>query len=499
MLGASAALGHKLRSGITATPVRTEKVRTVIIGAGVSGLSAARQLHRQGHSDFILLDLEAEAGGNAAAGHNELSAYPLGAHYIPIPNNDLSEYLGFLQECGVLTGYTADGLPEYREEFLCFDPEERLYINGRWQEGLVPDYGLSPKDRSQVQRFLERMEGFRKAAGRDGKEAFTLPVDRSSKDEIYTALDGLTMKAWMEQEGFTAPALHWYVDYCTRDDYGTVHAEASAWAGIHYFASRKGRAANAGSDDVLTWPEGNQWLVRRLSEALPAGTVRNRSLAYRLVPGPVVTVDVWDDARKETYRIEAGGVVLALPLMAGSRLLQDPERIARVHREVRYAPWMVAGLRVKPLEERSGAPMSWDNVIYGSAGLGYVSARHQLLGQHAGPYNLSYYLPLTGLEPAQERTQALRRSHAEWSELILQDLQKVHPNIRSAIEEINIQVWGHAMAQPVPGRIHGPSRKALAQTSHPNLFYAHTDCAGISLFEEAFYQGIAAANGILNL
>lgn len=31
--------------------------------------------------------------------------------------------------------------------------------------------------------------------------------------------------------------------------------ETSAWAGIHYFASRNGRGANTESQDVITWPE----------------------------------------------------------------------------------------------------------------------------------------------------------------------------------------------------------------------------------------------------
>ena len=46
----------------------------------------------------------------------------------------------------------------------------------------------------------------------------------------------------------------------------------------------------------------------------------------------------------------------------------------------RYSPWLVANLHIeRALHDRPGAPPSWDNVLYGSAGLGYVDARHQLL------------------------------------------------------------------------------------------------------------------------
>jgi hypothetical protein len=81
--GAGHALGHLLRTpGKIPPPSRTETADTVIIGGGVSGLAARRELHRlaPGHRT-LLLELEADTGGNAAAGHNGRTAYPWGAHY----------------------------------------------------------------------------------------------------------------------------------------------------------------------------------------------------------------------------------------------------------------------------------------------------------------------------------------------------------------------------------------------------------------------------------
>jgi hypothetical protein len=40
--------------------------------------------------------------------------------------------------------------------------------------------------------------------------------------------------------------------------------------GIHYFASRDALARDADGDDVLTWPEGNGWLVHKLRDRLAA-------------------------------------------------------------------------------------------------------------------------------------------------------------------------------------------------------------------------------------
>src|SRR3954471_20768111 len=95
IVGASAAIGHLLRDRKFDQPVEISQKEVVIVGGGVSGLSAARWLNKSGVADFAIIDLEKNMGGNAANGHNEISAFPWGAHYIPTPNNDLTEYLSF--------------------------------------------------------------------------------------------------------------------------------------------------------------------------------------------------------------------------------------------------------------------------------------------------------------------------------------------------------------------------------------------------------------------
>jgi hypothetical protein len=158
---------------------------------------------------------------------------------------------------------------------------------------------------------------------------------------------------------------------------------------------------------------------------------------------------------------------------------------------------MVANLTVGPLEERSGAPLSWDNVLYDSESLGYVEATHQHIQQLKEKKVLTYYWPLTSDDPSAERMKALQRSHEEWVGLIFNDLRKVHPNIEEQTERVDIMLWGHAMAQPRPGWMHGGVRQMLQASFNDRIHFAHTDLAGISIFEEGFYQGIGAANKIL--
>ncbi|HEY0678150.1 MAG TPA: FAD-dependent oxidoreductase, partial [Chitinophagaceae bacterium] len=265
IVGTSSEVGHKLRNGNFDEPVRISKHQVVIIGAGISGLTAAYYLKKNGISDFVLLDLEKVPGGNSRHDENQVSSYPWGAHYIPIANNDLTEYIDFLKECNAITGFDENGQPVYNEEFLCFDPEERLYINGKWQDGIIPQFGVPDDDKKQIERFLQLVDTYRLKKGKDGKDAFAIPVDKSSKDPEFTILDSITMEQWMQKQGFISDYLHWYVNYCTRDDFGTRHKDISAWMGIHYFASRKGSAANASYHNILTWPEGNGFLVKELN------------------------------------------------------------------------------------------------------------------------------------------------------------------------------------------------------------------------------------------
>lgn len=498
IVGASASVGHLMRDKHFTEPTIFEQKEVVIIGGGISGLSAARQLSKNGVQDFMVLDLESKMGGNAAYGQNEVSAYPWGAHYIPIPNNDLTEYKDFLFECNVITSYHSTGLPIYNEYYLCFDPQDRLYINGSWQEGLVPVNGVPENDKKQMERFFALMEDFRHCKGKDGKDAFAIPVDKSSSDEMFTMLDNKTMKEWMLENGFISGYLQWYINYCTRDDFGTPFDKISAWAGIHYFASRKGKGENAEYSDVLTWPAGNGWLVQQLEKDVKRNLRPNALVVGVQAEKDNIIVDYLDTASHQLVRLYAKQCIMAVPQFVASRLLKDNIRQEKAHQNLKYVPWMVANLRVNEMEERSGAPLSWDNVIYDSDSLGYVVANHQLVQQKIPKKTFTYYLPLTQDTVVEARKKAQQKSHEEWVNLIVADLKKVHPDIEDKTQEIDIMLWGHGMVQPLPGIVHGNIRKELSASINNKIHFAHTDLAGISIFEEGFYQGLNAAKKVIN-
>ncbi|NTV93966.1 MAG: NAD(P)-binding protein [Thiobacillus sp.] len=494
LLGADATLGHRLRTGDVPEPTQTLETDVLIVGGGISGLAAGLRLHDAGVS-FLLAEMEDAVGGHSRAGANEISAYPWGAHYVPLPSEESVAVRHLFERLGVITGYDPAGLPVYDDYALCADPDERLLMHGQWQDGLLPQLGVSAEEHGEYRRFFDRMAAFKNLRGKDGRRAFAIPIDASSADPDLRTLDRISFRKWLDREGYRGEHLRWLLDYSCRDDYGAGLDEVSAWAGIHYFASRSGRAANAESDTVLTWPEGNGWLVDKLRAPI-ADRIRTRALAVRVQDGKRPATDLFLPDENRVLRVHARAVVLAVPRFVARRIVRS-DRLGIDDRDFRYSPWLVANLTLDRLPAGPGAELAWDNVVYGSPMLGYVVATHQGLAMRPRRTVITWYWPLDHLPPPAAREQALARGAEAWKSLIHAEVLRLHPELEGAIRRIDLRLWGHAMIRPHPGFIWGEARRqALRQ--HPPIFFAHSDMAGISIFEEAYTYGVKAAEGVLD-
>jgi hypothetical protein len=499
--GPNAKAGHMLRDKLPMPAITSQnKVKTLIIGSGISGLSAGRWLNKQGETDFKILELENHTGGNSYFGSNAVSSYPLGAHYIPIVNNEDTLLTDFLHEQQVITHFDEHNLPVYNEYYLCFDPEERLLINGHWQEGLVPDFGVPAEERKQIVKFFALAEQLKKARGSDGKYAFDIPIDNSSADVVYRDLDKITFKDYLVKNGYTSPYLHWYLDYCCKDDYGRHFNKVSAWAGLHYFASRKGKAANTEINSVLTWPEGNGWLMKRLREGIE-GHIMTSHMAYGLEiqTDGSMAVKVTDLKANTSSVIIAEKVIMASPQFVNQKLLGKISRPGVNLADMHYAPWAIANITVNNLPSAAkGMVLCWDNVAYGTASVGYVNANQQDVKVIEPKKVLTYYLPLCEQEPRLARLAAYTRTYEQWLDIVITEMEQIHPGITPHIEAVDVWLWGHGMISPAVNYIWGDTRKNAQQAIDGKIFFAHTDLSGISIFEEAFHQGIKAAKQVID-
>ena len=507
-------IGHRLRdigrSGWPA-PVAEYTTDVAIVGSGVAGLTTAWRLAREGHTRFALV-AGPEPHGNASSGSasvgGERLRYPTGGHYLPLPSIESTHVRTMLADFGVLLDGIDGPTPTYDERVVVHAPDERLYRDGRWQEGLVPSGRGTNTDGSAIDRFLGVVETLRDARGVDGRKVFAVPLALSSSDPRWTALDAIPFATWLAREGHDDPALRWYLDYCCRDDYGANASGVSAWAGLHYFAARNGQARNADRGAVLTWPEGLDAMAMRLE----AGAFEPRSgrpqplrlegsaLSIRETGGGVdVLCARVDPAGLSTFVVHARRAVCAMPLFVARHVVDELKGDRRQSMTPQVAPWMVANfvMRRRP-DEADGAALAWDNVLYGSDGLGYVVSTHQDIRVAPSPATVfTAYRALADRSPDAARRWMDTASASEIGTLAAGELRAVYGwRFAPCVERVEITLRGHGMATPVPGTLLDPGLRALRE-SDGRILYAHSDLSGYSVFEEAAWWGWRAAERLL--
>lgn len=490
--------GHFLRDR-RALPPPSAEIRTdiAILGSGVAGLTAAWKLRKEGQRDIVVVD-GPQPYGNAAAGRYGDLAYPTGAHYLPLPAPEMFHVRELLHDLRILLRNPTARRPYYDERFILHAPEERLLFNGRWQEGLLPREGVPQWELDEQARFFAAMDGFKSTSGADGKPMFAFPVTQSSADAHWQELDRISLKTWLEQHGYRSPTLHWYLDYCCRDDYGTAYGEVSAWAGLHYFCGRGGESENASEGAFLTWPGG--------LDPIAAGL--DRAAGNRRMTGTVVSVDVkpggvealcldMSGAQPRSYVVRARKAICAMPLFVAARVLRSIGEYgfdARQHMPA-YAPWMVANFLMKRFpDELPEAPLSWDNVVYGGRGLGYVVSTHQDIRVTPPRKTVfSAYVALADRSPQDARRWLDSAPPEELLDLAGADLRAAYGRHFAAnVQRADISLRAHAMASPRIGFRDNPGVRALREADGPILF-AHADLSGFSVFEEAAWWGYQAA------
>jgi hypothetical protein len=495
IVGGRMNLGHRIRHlGNVPETARTREVPVVVIGAGIAGLSAAWRLERRGEPNFVVLELEARAGGTSAYGVDGVVPYPWAAHYLPMPQRHHQSLCELLAEMGVVErGPSGSYVP--LEQYLVRDPEERLFVKDQWVEGLVPTPLLSREDLRQSAQFRAIVERWISWRDGRGRRAFVLPLALCSDDAEVLELDRMSAEAWLSQHHLDSKPLRWMLEYACRDDYGCSLATTSAWALLFYHAARVTDPGQP-SAPFLTWPEGNGRIVRYLEQIVGDRLERSRLVVDVLPEANRIKVTLLDATTNRYEILLAEQVVLATPSFVARHIVRPfrdhpPEHYAAFS----YSPWLVANLHLKTRPRSVGFPMAWDNVVYQGASLGYVVATHQTLDDD-GPTIWTYYQPMVDSDPALARYRlAAAEQSAAWDAMSA-ELAVAHPDLARCATRLDVWHFGHAMIRPVPGFISGAARQRAAQP-FGRIHFAHTDLSGVPLLDEAHYHGVRAADAVV--
>lgn len=495
-------LGHLLRDGRLPAPSAQWQADTLILGSGAAALSALWWLHRHGRRDILLAQGPEPHGNNAAYRYDAALAAPSGAHYLALPSRESGHVRQLLADLGILQGDPAAAEPHYRETDLVHAPMERLWYQGRWQHGIEP-----PEEDADSRRFAAFVREQAQAVGHDGKKRFAIPLELSSEDAQWRALDRETFAHWLSRHGYRSPGLLWYLNYCCRDDYGIGLEQTSAWAGLHYFAAR-----NNGSDAVLTWPNG----LAHLSRAIEKHTGLLQAAAPDAAPGHPqalaasataideqadhVRVQLYLHEQRQTVTVRARRVIAAMPLNIAARITARAQDYGLAADTLPpQVPWLVSNfvLRAFPREHKD-FPLAWDNVAYQGTGLGYVSAANQLINTAKPPRTIfTAYTALNHAPPAEVRRWLLEAPDQALLDTAAAELVGIYGRrFWHHVIHTDIAVRAHAMAAPVPGFLSNPALGALRR-HQSRLVFAHSDMSGYSVFEEACWQGVRAAEKIL--
>ena len=221
--------------------VQHARAASIVVGAGVAGLARRARCCAPASTTCRVLDLE--------DGRRRQQPRPRDRRHAPARSARTTcrcrasaaiEVIELLDELGVRR--IEHGRPVYDERSLCHSPQERLFIDGALaRRAAAADRGAAGR-RARARRSPQyrRVRRRRRARGPAATRSRSRPRARAGAPTL-AALDAMTFAALARRaRACVAPALRWYLDYCCRDDYGAGAAQVSAWAGLHYFASRHG-------------------------------------------------------------------------------------------------------------------------------------------------------------------------------------------------------------------------------------------------------------------
>ena len=437
---------HQVRDGKVFTrPPASARHDVVIVGGGVSGLTAAYRLQ---HRDFLLLEKEPHWGGNAYAMEYEGSIYATGTAFLA---KDEYAY-HFSKEIGL-------------EPLPVSSPDASIIrgdlIPDTWGDGLN-QLPYPPPVRESFKKFK--------------KEVLAIKVELRAKELFDKPFSDFL-------KGYPGELKQWWDNYGP-SNWGAASDETAAALGI--FALQE-MAGESRADDRYTWPGGLGAITKKLAEILqPKYKDRMQAGATTVaVVSGKEEVQVTYMLGGELKTVAAKTVIMATPKFITRRIVDGlPEKQSDAMHQIRYIPYPVVNLIFdKPVFNHG-----YDTWCPGNTFTDFIVA-DWVIQKQAGyqqKFNIiSCYTPMA----EENRGYLLNEIGArKIATNVLSDFQKLMPGLNVDPLEVHIYRRGHPLYISTPGLY--TKVQPLVRQPMDRVFFANTDSEGP---ESTTSEGIHAA------
>lgn len=467
-IDSNSTIGHLVKSAIRLPVTSTLTTETLIVGGGISGLSAA---HSLASNDFMICELNATLGGTSSALSINNVLYSQGAHYEhTYLHNYGKEGLAFLEKLNIIKFNSYTNLWDFVDQQYLIAPhqEEACYMNGEMKASAFLNSDLRKNFFSLVQ---------------DLKGEFILPSTLISSEFNY--LDHITFYDYLNKYLPIDTTFINAIDYQMLDDYGGTSKQVSALAGIHYYTCRP---YYTNKNILLFSPiQGNYYFIEKIANHLPSNNIKCNHLVFGMKKEKNKWhIDVLDTKNMIRKKIIAPNVIYGG--QKNTLKYIHPTSYSQF-KDISYSPWVIINIVLKDTITLPNSKWQNDFISKDTTFLGFTDSKIQ--NQDHGRVLTAYYcFP----EMHHYNVQNLETSY---DHIVQETIKKIttyyKKDISNAVKEVYVKLLGHAMPIPKPGYLTAPRNLATA-----GLAFAGSDTGRLPLLFDAMDSGIQAAKMISN-
>lgn len=295
-------------------PAVSEELDVVIVGGGISGLSAAYYLR---HKKISLLEMDPRLGGNSKGEVYQKSAFSIGAAYIVEPDAG-SEIEKMFKELGIYDRARKEAGSETHVFF-----KDKI-ASPFW------DAATEPKAQAQFEKVVARLKDIYQNG------------DLEFNGELCKQWDSWTFAQWLENEfGELHPHLMEYFQLYGWSSFCASIDELSAFQFLNFICYEMG--------NLWVFPGGNSFIAHKLALAVrkEAGndSLRSGSVALRVKTEPQGCSVVYEDSFGELKKVLAKKVIVACPKFVAKRIVPEmSEAQNKAIGEIHYRAYLVGNL-----------------------------------------------------------------------------------------------------------------------------------------------------------